>query len=171
MNVSIRLSASCRWPIAHPISRFFLTHQLAYRALLAALPRRNWVSGVLRCGLSALNEDLQVLGVSGLNRPMIGLRDPIHPLGVAYVVCGSHFGKQVLRRRWAVSADPQVQAAGAYLASDHLKAGWFRFLDEIEFLTDPVNDLHLLAADADKTFALFYDSLIAVKNWKSADAA
>ncbi len=159
--------------LAHRASyiTFLRTHQLAYRALLPALPADNWVSSILRRVLTTLNQDLDIMDVPGLPRPMIGLRDPIHPLGVAYVVCGSHFGKRILRRRWSLSRDPQVRAAGAYLSCDELKAGWLRFLHDIEALTDPANDLKLLAADADRTFGLFYDSLVAAKNGDRANAA
>ena len=154
-----------------PYITFLRTHQLAYRALLAALPSEDWVSATLRNVVRALNQDLQVMDAPALDRPMIGLCDPLHPLGVAYVVCGSHFGKRVLRRRWRVTADPQVLAAGAYLANDDLQTGWARFLDAIDDLLDPATNLLVLAADADRTFAVFYDSLIAVKNWEHADAA
>ena len=48
----------------------------------------------------------------------------MHPLGLAYVIAGSHFGAYVLRRRWESSQSKQVLAAGRFLQSNALQQYW-----------------------------------------------
>ncbi|PUB19014.1 hypothetical protein [Yoonia sediminilitoris] len=150
---------------------FLRTQHLAYRALHLLVPNDHWVSGVIDEMKALLTADLGVLDVSGTARPMIGAVPPMHPLGVAYVICGSHFGKRVLRSRWLKSADTAVLGACSYLDSDVLALGWKSFLSDLDELPDPARDLPVLAADADRTFSIFYDSLLTVKHRETAHAA
>ncbi len=150
---------------------FLRTHQLAYRALLAALPRRNWVTTLVADVLKTLDADIAALDADGPALPMISCTEPLHHLGVAYVICGSHFGKNVLRKRWSRSGDTQMQAAGQYLSSDLLAKGWQHWLRELDGLRDPPRDFHKLGLDADRTFEMFCDCLLVVKQWEHADAA
>lgn len=150
---------------------FLRTHHLAYRALLPLLPNHHWITDVVDEMTVLLAADLDMLGAVGATRPMIAVVPQMHPLGVAYVVCGSHFGKRVLRRRWHQSTDPAVLDACSYLDSEALAKGWGVLLEELSNLEDPAHDLAVLAADADRTFSIFYDSLLTVKNWELADAA
>lgn len=57
-----------------------------------------------------------------------GARDP---LGVRYVILGSHLGARMLQRRWRRSQLARVQAAGTFLAASASSAGWAELCDEL----------------------------------------
>lgn len=150
---------------------FLRTHQLAYHMLEARVPARSWVATLLSEVRETLDADLLTMRADTLAAPMIGGSQQLNPLGVAYVVCGSHFGKKVLRKRWARSTDQQVRAAGCYLANEVLTQGWQRWMTEIGALGDPPRDFQRMGEDADRTFEVFCDCLAAVRQWERTAAA
>lgn len=150
---------------------FLRTHALAYRILRSGLAEYGWVSTLIEKVVTTLDADLTTLSADNIGPPMICDRRPLHPLGVGYVVCGSHFGKAVLRRRWERSENQEVRSAGRYLSSDLLARGWQRWIFEIDALTDPANEFAVLGTDADRTFDIFHECLLAVRQWERRRAA
>ena len=142
---------------------FLQTHHLAYQTILGTMPVGHWVSALLRDLLAKLESDLGKLDSIVIAKPMIGLTQPLQPLAVAYVICGSHFGKTILRKRWSKSTDPAVRAAGGFLADTTLKHGWQRLMELLAELEKPAEEFNSLADDADRTFQLFLDCLIVAK--------
>ncbi len=148
---------------------FLQTHHAAYSELLRALPASHWICTVIRGALADLRTDLEKFGVAPI--VVSGAPEPtIHPLAAAYVVAGSHFGKHILRRRWAAATDPVVLSAGAYLGSDLLKHAWDRLMQEFDRITTPASLLPELGPDADRVFGLFQDCLTKAQGQEHADA-
>lgn len=63
----------------------------------------------------ALRGDLKTLGHT-LSPLCVQISRTTDPTAVAYVVGGSRLGSKVLKARWAVSSDQEVQAAASYFA-------------------------------------------------------
>lgn len=128
---------------------FLTAHALAFATLAQGWQRHDLVDFVPLRRL--LSDDLKALEA----------RDPlppfetrvIGPLGVAYVIAGSHFGKNILLKRWSVSNDPAVLAAGSYLRSSALKAAWTRTLPILAKLSD--TEAQHVVTEARQCFSLF----------------
>ncbi len=150
---------------------FLRTHHAAYAVLLETLPARHWMYAPIHNALADLSADLAQIGVKPMLPVRLEPRCNIHPLAVAYVVAGSHFGKHVLHRRWARSTDRAVLSAGAYLASDGLKQAWHRLMRAFDTITAPEQLLPQLGPDADRVFGLFRDCLEQAQKQKPAHAA
>lgn len=104
-------------------ARLLRTHAHA----LAAIEAR--MAAVPECSfpltLSALaRADLETLSEAPPRPGRFPRLDRAHPVGIAYVVTGAHFGLSVLRARWSRSDDAAVRAAGRYLHSDAMRAYW-----------------------------------------------
>ncbi|MEM1343796.1 MAG: biliverdin-producing heme oxygenase [Pseudomonadota bacterium] len=141
-----------------------------HRALCCCLDHvaRHWPEGALPARLADdLAADLEALGC-GVPAAIPGTPlDGADPRGVAYVVAGSHLGAKVLRKRWGESADPRVQAAGRYLASDDLHAYWPRLLQRLKAVDPGSAAFAGLASAATATFALFIDALAGIEMGES----
>lgn len=77
--------------------------------------------------LSLIRSDLQSLGVSKSVNFSVNYK-PLHPVGLTYVIAGSHFGNKVLRAQWALSEDLAVLSAKNFLTSDLMRDYWPYFL-------------------------------------------
>lgn len=152
-----------------PFTTFLRSHQLAYRTVLSAIPQDHWMAGVLQDVIPLLERDLAALHAP-VAHPALPAPPRLHPLGVAYVVCGSHFGKYVLKGRWSHSTDPAVLSAGAYLDSDALKFGWRQLMDAFASINKAAPLGHIICDDAERTFDLFHDCIDAVKAWEQTIA-
>ncbi len=150
---------------------FLQTHHAAYAILSMGLPSQHWISATLHCALTDLSADLGRLGVDSM--PLDGLtpKDDIHPLAIAYVVAGSHFGKHILHRRWSRSDDDLVLSAGAYLSNTVLKDAWARLMSEFETIPTPDQAVQQLGPDADWVFVLFMACLARAQEQGRAHAA
>ena len=150
---------------------FLRTHQAAYAILLRGVPSQHWFSATLCCALADLSADLGQLGVDPMQLDGLTPKTDIHPLAIAYVIAGSHFGKHVLRRRWSRSDDDLVLSAGAYLSNRALKDAWARLMAEFETISAPEQAVRQLGPDADGVFALFMDCLARAQGQRRAHAA
>jgi heme oxygenase len=83
-----------------------------------------------------LSRDINLLGASvrALAEPRSAFSG--HPLGVGYVLAGSHFGARMLSRHVAASNDRRVRAACAYLTAPGLRAEWPAVLERLAQLGD-----------------------------------
>jgi len=70
---------------------FLRTHEIAYCSLLKVVPDDHWMADELCKGVTDLQADLTALCVDRPYIETLNLDAEIHPLGVAYVVTGSHF--------------------------------------------------------------------------------
>jgi len=148
---------------------FLQTHQAAYQSLLTVISGRHWMTQILQQGRAELVRDLDVLGASEPDHRVVTIPS-LHPLAVAYVVTGSHFGKKILSRRWAETTDPKVAAAGTFLTSSRLAAGWKELMAELDDVPRTNAMIQTLATDADRVFTLFYDCFCAVSHLEKLDA-
>lgn len=103
-------------------SAFLNVHAVALSQIAVGL-----VPGPLASGIDALiraaRQDLGLLGAISAEPPFQS-RGLLHPLGVAYVIGGSHFGKKILRRRHAAARDPRVLAASAFFDETSSEQIW-----------------------------------------------
>ena len=75
-------------------------------------------------------EDLKALNAQPLYVPL-ETHIPTDPLGVTYVVSGSHFGSQFLRKQMRSSRDLPEEGCYRYLESSHLKNVWKNILPSL----------------------------------------
>ena len=75
-----------------------------------------------------IDADLMALGVNLPVLPIDRSAMHLHPLGLTYVIAGSHFGAKVLRERWRLSHDVSVKAAHHMLNSELMALYWPRFV-------------------------------------------
>ncbi len=132
---------------------FLSSHWLAY-SVLEPVFRAELPPALHPPAMAALlAKDLAALGIALPDSPAPAFGGDA--LGAAYVVAGSHFGKRVLSRRHGHSDDPQMRAAGSYLASPALTAYWPVLQDGIEKAAETPARLERMVAGADAAFALF----------------
>ena len=144
---------------------YLSSHFLAYDALRGALPQGHWLSGIVTEVHAELRADLWRLAALGaLPDHWPRLDHAPHPMGVAYVLCGSHFGKAVLRRAWQRSGDDAVLSAGRYLTSDVLKRGWEELMRSMALAPADPDGLDAVVAGAEETFVLFEKTLQLVRS-------
>ena len=148
---------------------FLQTHLAAYQSLLTVIKGRHWMTQILQQGRTELMRDLGVLGAPELDHRMVTIPS-LHPLAVAYVITGSHFGKKILSRRWAETTDTKVAAAGSFLTSSRLEAGWKELMTELGGLPRTDAMIQTLATDADRVFTLFCDCRDVVSPLEKLDA-
>jgi len=139
---------------------FLTAHHLAYSALKQSCPWPSFISGELDGLQDQITADLGNLEcprASAVFRPELAIFDP---LGVGYVIGGSHFGKRVLRKRWSRTTDGRVRAADQYLNTDLLDRVWAKTITALDepCLDDPRKEI--VAASATATFELFYSGYL-----------
>ena len=78
--------------------------------------------------LEEILADLSGLGRPRLDWPQRPSLSGIHPLGVIYVIAGSHLGGTILHERWRASEDERVKGAGRFLTFLSDRACWSQFL-------------------------------------------
>lgn len=75
-------------------------------------------------------KDLEALNAQPFYAPL-KTHIPTDPLGVSYVVSGSHFGSQFLRKKMRSSRDLPEEGCYRYLESSHLKNVWKNILPSL----------------------------------------
>ncbi|MDF1679859.1 hypothetical protein [Ponticaulis sp.] len=75
-------------------------------------------------------KDLEAINAPPLYAPL-KTHIPTDPLGVSYVVSGSHFGSQFLRKKMRSSRDLPEEGCYRYLESSHLKNVWKNILPSL----------------------------------------
>ncbi len=133
--------------------RFLLSHHLSVKKLHDAHSCPNTFGldfGVLLADISA---DLSALCVSPLSSSFEG-QPPSDALGVTYVVAGSHFGSQFIRRKMLNSQDLPEDGCYRYLESSHLKGVWKNILPTLTAGYLKQENLASIKAAAE-TFLLF----------------
>jgi heme oxygenase len=101
------------------------------------------------------------LGALGIERPDVNLAfsKDAHPLGVAYVIGGSHLGGQILEQRWSQSRDPAVLGAHNFVKSAALRQYWSGLQVFLKAPAPSVATLHHVLQGADLTFDHFRHAL------------
>lgn len=82
----------------------------------------------------------------------------LHPVGLIYVVAGSHFGNNMLRRNWAQATDPQVLLAGKFLNSVAMKEYWPHFADYLKQSAFGANERKHIIDSAKACFRIFEEA-------------
>lgn len=99
------------------LARFFRMHLACFDGMAVHSADHR-----LRDMITALRSDLVALGCA--DRPAPVALAPVHPLAVDYILAGSRMGTKVLRKRWARSDNPLVQAACNYFSLDSTPGEW-----------------------------------------------
>lgn len=81
--------------------------------------------------IGEIEADLAALDCEPVRCPIRTDTSALHPLGVAYVVAGSNSGAKIMERKWALSTDGRVLAAGHFLTAASRGDDWKRL---VEFL-------------------------------------
>ncbi len=138
---------------------FLATNADAYGAVLSALPRKSALATQIAGLRSLMLTDLHALTGEHHRSAHKSPAQTAHPLGVQYVLAGSHFGKRVLTKRWSKSADPRVLAAGSFLHNDVLGALWPLTLSALEKINPQDDEANVIVRSAASTFDIFYAGL------------
>lgn len=96
------------------LTRFLLAHYQANAAIEKSQTNLPWPIDLPSppSALPSLAASLSELGLSTPpDLPVVNLPEPI---GAAYVIAGSRFGNQVLKRRWQANENSSALKAGAY---------------------------------------------------------
>ena len=144
----------------HDYSVFLNAHFRAYSTLCHHHPDQTPLGDALRDLRCLLARDLQSLGAANTIVQTQKMPSTLHPLGIGYVIGGSHFGKRVLQKRWSKSTDTRVLHAGRYLDTHLLKELWMTMLVA---LNAEQNEVPAIIESATATFALFFKSLTDAK--------
>jgi heme oxygenase len=138
---------------------FLRAHTLSYGILAAKDFADPALSTSVRAVHALLSRDLDVLRVENDaqtdSMAEIHFDTPLHPLGVHYVLAGSHFGKRVLLKRWSRSDDARVLAAGAYLDTNILSDDWPSVLEALVEIPENTPEVDAVIDSALWTFNLF----------------
>ena len=152
--------------IASPqgFTHFLQSHQMGYDALLSRdvmEPMANLLQDLRdRC-----RADLKALGTRPIQR-QAATPDYLDPLAIDYVIGGSSFGAEVLRRRWKDTQDASVRAASAYFSAPSRMTVWRSFLDDAASIPAESPRANQIILDANKVFGVF---LAAAKTARQGD--
>ncbi len=83
-----------------------------------------------------------------------------HPVGLIYVVAGSHFGARVLQKEWGKSTSARVQSAGSFLYSTDMKPYWAIFSETLADEPFGLEERNKICVTAKQCFATFRDALL-----------
>ena len=88
------------------------------------------------------------------------LDDPLHPVGVAYVLLGSRLGNRLLQRGayWAKDA-PDGSRSDHYLSDRSHETAWRGLLDRLDALAPAEEESRRIMSAATATFAAFQQAL------------
>lgn len=137
--------------------QFLSAHFLAYSTLARGNAALSSSIGDATTQLrDLLAADLGTLGVESPGSDGAGLAPALHPLGVGYVIGGSHYGKRVLQKRWSKSADSTVQATSLYLGSDLPARVWVATLAGLDHVDSGAEAAREIIDSAIATFDLFH---------------
>lgn len=145
---------------------FLRVHERSYAALSEMAHADRALSTLVSAVHPLLQQDLKSLGIKAHAAHATGAVPALHPLGVRYVLAGSHFGKRVLLKRWSRSEDVRVLRAGTYLDSDLLRDDWPSVLSALSYVPPDAPDADAIVDSALWTFNLFGTCL---KDMQGAD--
>jgi heme oxygenase len=142
----------------HGYCRFLQSHHFAYVRLAAMLnsPVVEELAGLLATDLECLG--CEAIDLSEPDTLKVSSNAP-HMIGVSYVLGGSHFGKNVLRKRWSKSDDAAVKDSGRFLQSDGNRKLWLNFQSLVSGRDFPMAERQTIETAAEATFQLFATGL------------
>lgn len=115
--------------------------------------------------LDLVKADLETLSISAAPFASALVTDDLHPVGLTYVIAGSHFGNKVLKNNWAATTDPRVLLAGRFLCSVAMKDYWPRFSDYLRKSAFEPPERSRIIRSAKTCFRVFEEAfLFAMKN-------
>ena len=135
------------------MSAFLSAHWLALNAC------QNMFSTVnhLKIDISLLKRliecDLEGLGAKKPDENLL-YAESHNPVGMAYVIAGSHLGAKVLTARLKAEAEPVILENLSYLGNNHLKDVWKHFCTDVGDVDIP-DDADLIVSGANAGFELF----------------
>lgn len=138
---------------------FLSAHQRAYAALEASDMADASLRSTLHIVHDLLRRDLSTLGVPVATVESANTGASGHPLGVHYVLAGSHFGKRVLLKRWSRSKDERVLSSAHYLKGETLREDWSSILAALAEIPPDDATADAVIHGALLTFNLFGKSL------------
>ena len=112
--------------------------------------------------LQAIQADLSIMAETPIRQPnemALTLPPDCAPLGVLYVVAGSHLGQKILRRRWEKSTDHKVLAAHHYFDLPETQKDWENVLSELSNLSIESKAMGKVVGGALFAFNVFRRSL------------
>ncbi len=132
---------------------FLTAHRQALLVVRPVFERQNPFEVKVESLLDDIDHDLEILGEKSTD-----IDDPetidAHPVGVSYVLAGSHLGASLLLRSVSEQTDPVLKKSTNYLANSHLGSVWKRMLSDFETGRWEEDKLAILDG-ARKTFGVF----------------
>lgn len=134
----------------------FLKSQLgAYSVIYSQLPNPpKYIKHRSRLALS----DLNALGITIEGSKLNYALGPVDPMGVRYVVEGSHLGGRFIRKIWAQSENQRVKAAGTFLSDESLATPWKETLETLKAMDSETKQADSIVKSAIRCFELFQTS-------------
>ncbi len=117
--------------------------------------------------LSLVTADLNALRLNTEPFSSSLVNDDLHPLGLTYVIAGSHFGNKLLLQKWATASDPCVLLAGRFLSSTAMKDYWRYFAEYLRTTLFTLTDQQRIIESAKTCFGVFEEAYHAAE--KSAN--
>jgi len=136
------------------LASFLLAHYRAHYEIscsFAALPSDLSPPSLLR----ELAADIQSLGKQPLHYNRSSAATTAAPLGLIYVIAGSHFGAKTLLKKWRVSNDPVVLSAGKFLSDRRLAEYWPGFLSRLNAISPKSSKADNIVRGAQTAFNIF----------------
>lgn len=100
-------------------------------------------------------KDLEILGSNSERIDFSFILGPVEPIGLQYVIEGSHLGARILVREWALSLDDRVKAAKFFINDTSLAEPWKSTINVLKSTESNSSKSDKVVETANNCFQLF----------------